>query len=132
MRRKNENLMVLDGVAVNSSLAASRNYKAVWLGHIINFSVQAVYTGTPAGSFKLQGSNDVGNIDAQSEANQTVNVTNWTDIADSDVLVAAAGNFMINYQNCGFDWVRVVWTASGAGSTPVLTKLRMVVKGTSK
>ena len=129
MRVANDNLLTLDGAAVSSSLATSRNYKPIWLGHIINFSVQASYTGTPAGTFKLQGSNDVGNINAQSEANQSVGVTHWTDIADSTITVAAAGDFMINYQNCGFEWVRLVWTASGVGTTPVLTTARIKVKG---
>lgn len=129
MRVANENLLVLDGVAVSSSLAASRNYKPIWLGHIIDFSVQATYTGTPAGTFKLQGSNDVGMINSQTEAQQSTGVTHWTDIADSDVVVAAAGNFMINYQNAGFEWVRLVWTASGAGTAPVLASARIKVKG---
>lgn len=129
MRVANDNLLVLDGVAVSASLAASRNYKPIWLGHIEHFSVQATYTGTPNGTFKLQGSNDVGNINAQSEAQQSTGVTHWTDIEDSDIVVAAAGDFMINFQNCGFEWVRLVWTAAGAGTTPVLTSARLKCKG---
>lgn len=129
MRVANDNLLTLDGAAVSSSLASSRNYKPIWLGHIQNFSVQCVYTGTPNGTFKLQGSDDVGQVNSQSEANQSTGVTHWTDIADSSVVVAAAGDFMINYQNCGFEWVRLVWTAAGAGTTPVLTSARLKCKG---
>lgn len=129
MRISNNNLLVLDGVAVSTSLASSRNYKPIWLGHIMNFAVQCTYTGTPNGTFKLQGSNDVGQINAQSEAQQSTGVTHWTDIADSDIVVAAAGDFMVNYQNAGFTWVRLVWTAAGAGTTPVLTSARIMVKG---
>jgi hypothetical protein len=129
VRVANENLLILDNVAVSGDLSASRNYKPVWLGHIEHFSVQATYTGTPNGTFKLQGSNDIGNVNAQSEANQGASVTNWTDIADSDVVVVAAGNFMINFENCGFEWVRVVWTAAGAGTSPVLATLRLKCKG---
>lgn len=132
MRVANENLLVLDNVAVSPSLATSRNYKPIWLGHIINFAVQATYTGTPAGSFKLQGSNDAGHPNAQSEAMQSRDVVNWTDIADSTVTVAAAGNFMIDYHACGFEWVRLVWTATGAGTVPVLTQARIKVKGSSR
>lgn len=129
MRVANDNLLTLDGAAVSSSLASSRNYKPIWLGHMQNFSVQCTYTGTPSGTFKLQGSDDVGQVNSQSEANQSTGVTHWTDIADSSVVVAAAGDFMINYQNCGFEWVRLVWTASGAGTTPVLTNARLKCKG---
>lgn len=129
MRVANEDLLMIDGTPVSSSLTTSRNYKPVWLGHIINFSVQATYSGTPNGTFTLQGSDDLGNINAQSEANQTSGVVHWTTIADSDVVVAAAGDFMINYQNCGFEWVRLVWTAAGAGTTPILTSARIKVKG---
>jgi hypothetical protein len=126
MRVKNEDL--LDGGT--QALAASVNLAPVWLGHICNYSIQLVYTGTPAGSFKLQASNDVGNIDSASQAVQFSGLTNWTDIASTDSgAISAAGNYLWNIQNAGYAWVRVVWTASGAGTTPVLTSARAYVKG---
>lgn len=122
-------LLKYNGAAVSPSLAASVNYQAVWIGHLEHFAVQAAYTGTPNGTFKLQASNDVGSVNSQSQPNQTGGVTHWTDIADSDVVVAAAGNFMVNYQNAGFAWVRLVWTAAGAGTTPALSMARINGKG---
>src|SRR5690349_16244487 len=125
----NVDLLKYNGAAVSSSLAASVNYQPVWIGHLEHFAVQAAYTGTPNGTFKLQASNDPGLINSQSQPNQSSGVTHWTDVADSDIVVAAAGNFMVNFQNAGFEWIRLVWTAAGAGTTPALSMARVVGKG---
>ncbi len=129
MRINNEDLLEIDGTRATVSLAASANLKPIWLGHIINASIQLVFTGTPAGNFKLQISDDKGQPNAAAEAQKYVDVTNWTDLADSSVTIAAAGNVAYNLQNVGFEWVRVVWTATGAGTAPVLTTARSKVKG---
>jgi hypothetical protein len=129
MRTKNENLLEVDGSAVSGDLSSSKNLKPVWLGHIVLFSAQLVFTGTPAGSFKLQGSNDLGNPNASGESQRYANVTNWTDIADSEQTISAAGNHLYEVRDASYNWIRIVWTASGAGTTPVLTSARAVVKG---
>lgn len=76
------------------------------------FSIQAVWTGTPTGAFKLQGSNDVGTTD------DGAGVTNWTDIAGSSSSVSgAAGNQLWTVGLCGYRWVQLVYTnASGTGT----------------
>lgn len=101
-------------------MASSFNLPAIWLGHITFYSIQLVFTGTPAGTFKLQGSNDVGNSD---------DITNWTDLNIASGALSAAGSYIFNQDNAGYRWVRVVWTASGAGTTPLLTVARFNIKG---
>lgn len=83
------------------------------------FSFQAVLTGAPAGTLKLQMSNDVGTI--TSAADHTgLGITNWTDVTGSSFTVAAAGNWGWDYTVPGFRWVRLVWIpTSGTGAISV-------------
>lgn len=122
MRVNNDNL--LDNGPVN--LGSAANLQPIWLGHIIHYSIQLKYTGSPAGTFKLQASNDPGSINSSDAANQAP-ISNWTDVADSTITVAAAGDCMYTVENAGYNWVRVVWTpTSGSGS---LTVARAYTKG---
>lgn len=127
MRVKNEDLLELDGVRTTPSMASSFNSKAIWLGHICNYAIQLVFTGTPGGNFKLQACNDVGNPTAQSEAERQAALVNWTDIDDSAQTISAAGNHMWTVQNAGYNYVRFVWTQTS--STGTVTKAQSYVKG---
>ena len=65
-------------------------------------AIQAVYTGSPVGDLTLEASND--------------KVT-WTTVANSTVAVSGASSAMWNIQNCGYSWLRLVYTrTSGTGS----------------
>jgi len=123
MRIANEDL--LDGVV--ASLGADYTSRPVWLGHIAQYSIQAVFTGTPSGDFKLQCSNDLGHINAQSKAEQGAGVVNWTTITGSSTTVSAAGDVVWDAENVGYLWVRVVYTRTA--STGSLTSLRANIKG---
>src|SRR4051812_6788350 len=82
------------------------------------FAIQAVWTGTPNGTLKLQASCDAPLLTSQT-SNGTSNVTNWTDIADSSVVIAgAAGNYMWNVTVAGYRFVRLVYV--NTSSTGVL------------
>lgn len=124
MRVKNENLLDESGAV---SLASSTTLKPCWLGHIVNYSIQLVFTGTPGGNFKLQASNDVGHINSAGTVMQESDLINWTDVADSAFTVSAAGDIMWDVQNVGHNWVRVVWTQTS--STGTLTSARFYCKG---
>lgn len=110
-----------------TDMTASFNLPAIWLGHVCNFSVQVVFTGTPVGSFKLQASNDAGSPNASTQPLLATGVVNWTDIANSAQAVSAAGDITWNYANAGFNFVRLVYTASS--STGSLTVARLNTKG---
>lgn len=114
--------------SATTSLGASANFPAVWLGHVVNFSIQVVFTGTPVGVFKLQASDDQGQPDGGTgTAGLATGVTNWTDIADSSQSISAAGDMTWNYANAGFRFVRVVYTrTSGTGT---VTSARCSIKG---
>lgn len=124
MRVKNENLLDDSGPI---SLATNQNLPAIWLGHISNYAIQLVFTGTPGGNFKLQASNDFGSINSASPDMQDSGISNWTDITDSALTVSAAGDIMWTVENAGYNWVRVVWTQTS--STGTLTSARCYVKG---
>lgn len=121
MRINNEDL--LDNGPVDLSLSAT--LQPLWLGHIVNYSIQLVTSGTAAGTFKLQASNDAGHINASTSTNQSL-LTNWTDLGIS-ATISGAGSVLLKDINAGYAWVRVVWTpTSGTGS---ITSARANVKG---
>jgi hypothetical protein len=114
--QKNINLIPSGAV----SLAASANLSAIHMDIPSSVSIQLVFTGTPAGAFKLQISNDAS--DAKNSA-----PSNWTDVDSSSQTISAAGNHVYDYE-CRAEWVRVAWTASGAGTAPSLTVARAKLK----
>lgn len=107
-------------VLVNASMTGTTvvNSNPIPLDQIYGFALQAYWTGTPVGTFKLQGS-----CDAPGKTTQTSNggpdiVTNWSDIANSTTTAAgSSGNFVWNFNGCFFRYVRLVYTnASGTGT----------------
>jgi hypothetical protein len=105
--------------AVDFDLSASRNGNPINLDYIDLCAIQAVITGSPVGSMKLQGSCDVGTSTTDGNPANNV-VTNWTDVAGSSQAVSAAGNLMFNISDAGWKWLRVVYTfTSGTGTAVV-------------
>ncbi len=98
----------------------------IWLGHIVNYSIQLEFTGSPVGTFKLQYSDDEGNPSLPPPT-QYEGVSNFTDVAGSSQAITAAGNHMWDVANCGSCWVRFVYTKGS--STGTLTGARFNVKG---
>jgi hypothetical protein len=113
-----------------TSMAVDITSDPIWLGHIANYSIQIVFTGTPDGVFKLQLSNDEGNPSAAKEADRDFGIVNWTSIGGSSQIISAAGDLSYQVENAGYRWVRLVWEATSAGSgTPTITSCRFNVKG---
>lgn len=81
-----------------------------------SWSIQAVWTGAPVGSFIIQISNDVCAVEPGD--NPSANVVNWTTYTNSTVAVSGAGDFLWNSPpNAGYRWVRLFYTkSSGTGS----------------
>lgn len=124
MRISNENL--IDGVAP-VDLSTDVTLRPVWLGHIAQYAIQLTFSNDPDGIFTLQCSNDAGHPNAQSKAEQSADVVNWTDIAGSSQTVTETGNIVWNAENVGYTWVRVVWAANAGAGT--LETARAMMKG---
>jgi hypothetical protein len=108
------NKNIINGVVMNTTI----NSLPYDVQQIYGYAIQATFTGTPTGSFKLQASNDP----ATSYNNQSASqVVNWTDIVGTPYSVTAAGNYMWNVYDVMYNWVRLVYTdTSGGTSTAVL------------
>jgi hypothetical protein len=117
------------GTVMNTTV----NSKPVQLENAVDFAIQVVFTGTPAGAFKLQCSCDPVPPPALSlgpNGSPQLAPIHWTDIAGSSAAVSAAGDITWNYQDCGFTYVRVVYTdTSGGTSTAAITSATATTKG---
>lgn len=77
----------------------------------VQFSVQAVFTGSPVGTLKLQTCDD--NVSDPT----TIPSSHWVDYTGSSSAVSAAGNFSWHLTDGGYRWVRMVYIkTSGTGS----------------
>ena len=117
--------IIPSGTVMNANL----NSKAMQIQNNLFYAIQIVFTGTPTGTFKLQGSCD--NSATKTGAAQfPYVVTNWTDISGSSQAVSAAGSILYNESFQAYNFVRVVYTdGSGGSSTAVITVSTMNAKG---
>jgi hypothetical protein len=69
------------------------------------FCIQAVYTGTITATAKLMASNDG---------------TNYSDVPDSSVTIAAAGNYVWNVTKAHYKYVKFDWSGTGGSGTRAL------------
>ena len=112
------------GTVLNQNL----NGKAMQLQNALFYAIQLVWTGTPTGTFTLQGSCD--NSATMTAAGQPYQPTNWTTIPSTSQAISAAGSYLYNMEWAGYSFVRVVYTDGSSGaSTAVLTVSTLNVKG---
>jgi len=98
---------VINTRAIDAGDMSSATLTSAWLplANVTNVCVQAVYTGSPNGTLKLQASNDASNA---------------TDISGKTIAIAAAGNGILELTSAGYAYLRVVYTkSSGTGSLTV-------------
>lgn len=96
------------------NLVANFTSDGFFLGHIVNYSIQAVFNGTPDGTFTLECSNDMGSEDRGNGGWNSSGVTNWTEIGGSSSIVTGADTIVWDVQNAGYRWVRVKWTVNAS------------------
>ena len=110
----------------NMTGTSTINSDPIALDQIYGFAVQAFWTGTPVGNFKLQVS-----CDAPGDTTQTSNggpdkVTNWTDLTGSTQAAGGLSYFVWNINGAFYRYVRLVYTnTSGSG----VLKAQICLKG---
>ena len=120
MRVQNKSL-ITSSVLLDTSWTS----EPIWLEHIICWSIQLVFTGTPSGTFIVQVSNDPVSYEEVKSGSKTV--SNWSDYDGSSTSVSAAGNILFNVKYAGYKWARAKYVfTSGTGS---LTVANYQVKG---
>lgn len=85
--------------------------------YLDNVSIQCIFTGTPTGSFALEGSLDYYKINGAVQ-----NTGTWTPITLSSTPAASgsAGNILLDLNQLSFPYIRVVYTKlSGTGTLNV-------------
>lgn len=97
----------------NRAMNANHNSTPEQLWNIIGYAIQVVMTGTPTGTFKLQGSCDPA-TQGPGGANEN-NPSNWSDIANTSQAVSGAGTYMWNINEIYYNWVRLVYTDGSSG-----------------
>lgn len=97
--------------AILVQAAATVNSAAIPALNLFYCSAQLIATGGAAGTFKLQASND----DPHGAPAQ-IAPTNWNDIPSATVAVTGAGSYLIPKTELCYQWVRVVYTNTGAGT----------------
>lgn len=103
-------------IILNASMVAEVDSKPQDLNQVPLYSIQAVWTGSPVGSLKLQLSNDIINSNPP-QAYNPIQIVNWTDYSGSLTVVNGAGNFVWNCLDVGYRWVRLVYVfSSGTGT----------------
>lgn len=102
---------VLDTL-LSASILSSQNSSVQVAGQLVSASFQPLTTDTnAAGTVKIQCSND---------PNNTTPV-NWANIANATSTITAGVGSMIVLGNCAYNYLRAVWTPTGATLTISIT-----------
>ena len=116
MSRTAQNRAYLAGQDMTSSF----NAPTVFIKHLNGYSVVVTATwtsGTLAGTFKLQASNDALTDDNAEAANPTAT---WVDVAGSPFSVSITSGSVSNMWNVSqpfYEYFRLVWTSSSGVGT---------------
>jgi hypothetical protein len=114
-----------DPLLTNVVLSANKASAAIPLPQMFGYAVQAVISGTPTGTLKLQASVDP----VQEGVPNPPLPTNWNDIASSSVTVTAAGTTTWNVTDAMYTWVRLVYTDASSGSSTAVINANINGKG---
>ncbi len=110
--------MLNDLILSNSSASLSANGSAIDASFIIYGSCQVVATGAPAGTVKVQASNDK---PLAYNLMETFTPTNWSDVSGLTVNVTTSGAYLIPKFDVSYQWIRAVYTSTATGAQTITT-----------
>ena len=127
---------LFDGAAAN---VVSANVYSVpfWCGNkdTLCLQVSCAATGSPNGSFAMQGSNDYSQLESQGKVDATVlnwsTLSFWDEALGSQVqskAVVGAQSYMATIQVYGPGWWRMLWTNT-SGTALLIAKIRIKADG---
>lgn len=97
-------------IITSASMIATIDSIGIDTNQQVGGAIQAVWSGNPNGTLKIQVSND--------NVLSYTNVINWTDYTgSSQSLTGSSGNFVWNLLNMGYRWIRLVYTFSSGSGT---------------
>jgi hypothetical protein len=107
--------------SVLSGVTATSNSAAIDASNLYSASVQIVGTGSLAGTVKIQASNDSPIGLAGHNGGTPFVPTNWTDIPGATAALSAGSSALVPTTLICYQFIRVVFTASGGTGTASAT-----------
>lgn len=99
-----------------TTMTGTIHSSAIFMAQEWMLSIQAVWTGTPAGNFIIETSCDPGQLDISTGFG--TGITNWVTYSGSTQAAGgAAGSFIWRIADFPDRWVRLSYTASGSTGT---------------
>ncbi len=114
------NVVILNPVTA----AASINSGPIWATKMLRCSIQFVATGTAAGNFQLQASNDQNT----GLPNDNFVPSHWNNIG-SPVTVSGAGSYLAPFIELSYEYLRLVYTDTSGGTASLLISARICSRG---
>lgn len=103
---------ISDKILDAGSMGADIESDEVLIDQIYGFAIQAVYTGTPNGTLKVQASCD--------DVKTSSDVVNWIDVSGATATITAAGSVIVQVSYAFYKWFKVVFVrTSGTGSLTI-------------
>lgn len=91
---------------------STTNGQVIDVSLIFSISAQLVATGSAAGSFKIQVSDDSG----PDSYTDTFVPTNWSDLSGASVSVSGSGVYLIPKVDLSYNYIRFVYVSTGTGT----------------
>lgn len=113
---------VINAVTMGGSITGA----ATNIQYLDNVSVQLIFTGTPTGTFTIEGSL---NYSENPYDHSQINAGTWTAITLPTTASAsgAAGDILIDLNQLSFPWIRIKYTrSSGTGTLDAYVSAKAV------